>query len=180
MYGMVNQAIKEMFIEHFNDQKWIDLCESLNISSEDFALFEQNSDTITLDLVLKISEVLECDPSETLISFGKYWINYAFKSEYRDLLDTFSKSPVTLLKSLNSLHQSLELSFTDLNAPAFEMVEENANSAVIDYFSEREMPLEYFVKGLFLGIFDRHNQKCDITFDNESYSHCKARFTITW
>ncbi len=178
MYGMVNQAIKRMVIDVLSEKDWADICSKVKISSEDFQVFQQYDDEVTLNLVLSVCEFTKKEPAEILESFGEYWIKYSFNTEYRDLISTFSTGPVNLIKSLNTLHDRLEISFEELTPPAFDVVSEDTNSLVINYYSERDMPLEFFVKGLFQGIFLHFDKKCNVIMLEEKLGDAKATLKI--
>ena len=162
MYGMVNQAIKTMVIEKFDSETWNDICNSLDISNGDFDPFEQHIDELTLDLVGTICNKLEVTADKLLESFGEYWISYAMNSEYKSILVSIRVSPIGLINSLDALHTRLELIFDNLEPPSFHTTRVSDNEVIVHYNSTRDMPLEFFVKGLLLGIFKLFNQNCDV------------------
>jgi len=178
MYGMVNQAVKEMVQEVLGQDAWTQICESLKMDHEDFELFEQFDDQITLNLVGEICKKSKMDPKDLLEAFGQYWIKFAQKSDYSAILSTFATSPFELIYSLNNLHDRLELTFTNLNAPSFEVVNEQDNTLTVNYYSNRkDMPLEFFVKGLFMGIFQMFNKNCRVEII-PTLGNAKATFLI--
>ncbi len=71
----------------------------------------------------------------------------------------------------------LEQTFEELKSPSFDTVEENSNKLVVNYYSDREMPLEFFVVGLFEGIFEHFDQKCNVEII-ETLGQAKATFQI--
>jgi hypothetical protein len=162
MYGMVNEAIRSMVIETFDIEFWDEVCTELDLEFKTFKSFEQYDDKVTGDLVGVISKRADLEPVKLLEEFGKYWIKYAQESEYSSILETFSTSPLELLKSLDNLHTRLQLTFDDLDAPSFSVTEISDNEINVHYSSERELPLEFFVIGLIHGIFDMFNQSCQV------------------
>lgn len=178
MYGMVNDAIEKMVKEIFDENTWNEICDKINYEKKSFDLLRQYDDKLTLDLVLAICDKTQKDPQEILDSFGVYWVSYAFNTKYRDLLNTFATSPIELIKSLNTLHDRLEMSFKELMPPAFDIVEESQNTITVNYYSERSMPLEYFVTGLFKGIFKHFDKECEIEMLENSLGNAKATIAI--
>jgi hypothetical protein len=178
MYGMVNKAIRTMIIELTSEKEWKEICDNIEYKEYDFEVFKQYEDSITLNLVLTISKKLKKEPPEILESFGEYWIEFAYKSDYKELLETFASSPNDLIKSLNNLHDRLELSFDELTPPSFDIVEETDSYITVNYYTNRDMPLEYFVKGLLQGIFKHFNQKCDVVMLDETLGDAKQSFRI--
>ncbi|MCJ8275527.1 MAG: heme NO-binding domain-containing protein [Bdellovibrionales bacterium] len=179
MYGMVNQAIKEMVNDKVGTDFWQNVCTRLSLPNQDFDSFEQYDDDMTLNIVSTICELSEKAAPDVLIDFGRYWIGYAYRSEYKVLLETFSKSPITLIKSLNSLHDRLEMSFEGLKPPSFDIVDMAEGKIIVNYYSDRDMPLEYFVIGLFHGIFEHFGQTCEIDLI-EKIEEAKATFQINY
>lgn len=178
MYGMVNQAIKQMVTELLGQETWKNICKKIEISADDFEHFKQFDDKITLNLVVEICNVNNMQADVLLVEFGRYWIKFAQKSDYNSILSAFATSPFELINSLNNLHDRLELTFTNLNAPSFEIVEQNLNTLTVNYYSDRkEMPLEYFVKGLFIGIFEMFNESCNVDII-ETLGDAKATYFI--
>lgn len=178
MYGMVNQAVKEMVHEVLGEDSWIQICNTLKIKVDDFELFQQFDDEVTLNLVKEICQVSKMEPETLLESFGQYWVKYAQKSDYSIILSTFATSPFDLIYSLNNLHDRLELTFSNLNAPSFEIVHEEENQITVNYYSDRKnMGLEFFVKGLFTGIFQMFNQQGQVEII-ETLGNANATFKI--
>lgn len=177
MYGMVNQALKQMTLDTIGESEWSKICNNLQISSKDFDSFSQFDDSVTLGLVQKICEVSSKNPQDFLKEFGIYWIKFAQESDYQVILNAFAKSPFDLINSLNSLHERLELSFTNLNAPSFEIIQQDEISMIVNYYSLRDMPLQFFVKGLFVGIFKMFNEICEVEII-ETIGDAKATFLI--
>ncbi len=93
MYGMVNQAIKKMIVEQKGENFWLELCSQTAIPEKDFVAFQQYDDEVTLNIVLKVCELTGKSAQDLLIAFGRYWIHFAFRSEYKEVLQTFSEVP---------------------------------------------------------------------------------------
>ena len=179
MYGMINQAIKTMVIDNVDAGAWDDICSSMGISNGDFDSLELYDDQITLDLVVTISKKLEFTAADLLVSFGEYWVSYALNSEYKTLLSSFGESALELINSLDALHTRLELTFGNLEPPSFHTTKVSDHEAIVHYNSNRDMPLEYFVKGLLLGIFNMFNQSCTVELLDDPGDD-KARLKVTY
>lgn len=52
MYGMVNQMIKNMVCELFDEKTWKLISQNAGVQSEDFEIFKQFDDSISLNLDL--------------------------------------------------------------------------------------------------------------------------------
>ena len=162
MYGLINDAIKQMVIETFDQEKWVEISREAEIKETSFRPFEQYDDEITEKLVSVISEKISMEAPLLLEKFGEYWVNYAKDSEYSSILNAFATSPVELIKSLDSLHTRLEITFEQLKAPSFYVTTVSDKEILVHYSTERELPLKYFVVGLIKGIFNMFDQTCQV------------------
>lgn len=165
MYGMVNQAIKSMVTEKLGKEAWEEICKKRGLDPAGFSSFDQYDDQITADLVGLVCEKTQLAPASILEDFGKYWISYAKKSEYKSILTAFASSPVELIESLDALHSRLQLSFENLKAPSFWVTHISKNEVLVHYKSQRNMGLEPFVVGLLKGVFDMYNQTCQVEME---------------
>ena len=179
MYGMVNQAVKTMFVETVSVEAWNEICSTVGISSNDFNSFEQYDDQLTVDLVVAICQKLEIEAPVLLESFGEYWVVYASKSEYKTILSSFGDNPLDLINSLDALHTRLELTFENLDPPSFHTTIVSDHEVIVHYNSNRDMPLVFFVKGLLQGIFKHFKQECKVEVLEDSEED-KARFRIVY
>ena len=162
MYGMVNQAIKQMVLEKHDEATWNVIVNKAKLDVHDFSPYYQYKDEITGTLILTIADHIQVQPQELLESFGEYWIEFARKSEYGLIFDSFASSPVSLIESLNTLHSRTELLFPHLNPPKFSVDHISDGHILVHYSSERDLPLEHFVIGLMKGIFKLFNQPCSV------------------
>lgn len=180
MYGMVNQAIKTMVLEKFDEATWDLVCSKSHLEIIDFAPFEQYDDAVTGNLVGAVSEIAGMNPHDLLESFGEYWVEYAKRSEYSSILHSFAPSPVKLIESLDSLHGRLQLLFSGLSAPSFWVEHSSANEIIVHYSTTRTtMHLEYMVIGLLKGVFKMFDQTCHVDLlpgDGEE----KAKFKVSF
>jgi hypothetical protein len=178
MYGLVNEAVKQMVVDSFGVEKWNEVCTELNLEEPNFMPFEQYEDSLTGDLVGKICEKFSFEAPVLLEEFGKYWVTYARNSEYSSILNSFATSPIDLIKSLDSLHTRLELTFDELRPPSFWVTEKDDKKIWVHYQSHRDMPLEFFVIGLIKGIFLMFDQECSVSIIPSENGE-KAVFEVT-
>lgn len=170
MYGMVNQAVKGMITDNLGKETWMEFCHKLKLDPSGFSAFAQYDDKVTADLVGLVCEKTNLPAATVLEDFGKYWISYAKKSEYKSVLTSFASSPIELIESLDSLHSRLQLSFEHLKAPSFWVTRLSDREIKVHYKSQRDMGLEHFVVGLLKGIFDLFEQKCQVQMGEATHS----------
>jgi len=179
MYGMVNQAIKSMVTEKLGKETWEEICTDGGFDPKGFNSFEQYDDQITASLVGLVCKKTQASPEVILEDFGKYWIGYAKKSEYKSILTAFASNPIELIETLDSLHSRLQLSFEKLKAPSFWVTHISKNEALVHYKSQRNMGLEPFVVGLLKGVFDMYNQSCEVKIEKAEKGE-SAVFRVTF
>ncbi len=74
MYGLVNQAIKEVVIGTLDENIWNSIYDQWNIDKIDFESFKQYDHDLTANLVQTISLKTGIETTDLLCSFGHYWV----------------------------------------------------------------------------------------------------------
>lgn len=161
MYGMVNQAIKDLVVSKFGPKDWEEISGRAGISTEDFVFMEYYPDKVTYDLVGAASAHLKLGPEVILKEFGKHWVLYTAKEGYGAMMDLFGADFKTCLKNLNNLHARMGMTMPHLTPPRFEFKEEDEASYLISYFSKRP-GLCPMVEGLLEGLAAKYNEQVSI------------------
>lgn len=161
MYGMVNNAIKQLIIENHGQETWARVFQDSSLSSDDFYHMEQYEDADSVALVVSASTVLEMTSTAFLESLGVYWITYAMNSDYGDLLEMAGDSLIEVLENLDSMHSRVGDSFDALRPPSFWCTDIQENSLHLHYASERE-GLSPMVVGLVKGLGHHFGLDCEV------------------
>jgi heme-NO-binding protein len=151
MYGMINLAIQEFLSERYGQPVWQSIKEQAAPSVDHFLTMEQYSDEVTRALVLKASEITGKSAEVTLDDIGEYWIGFALRSGYGELLAIIGKSLPEALNNLDNMHTRVGLIFPDLRPPSFWCTDVDDHSLVLHYQSERP-GLAPMVPGLVRGL----------------------------
>lgn len=170
MYGMVNNALQALTLEKLGEQAWLQACSHAGHSDGFFLSLETYPDSVTYQLVGKLSELFELSPTEFLELFGKYWISYAQTTSYAPLLQSF-KNLEECLTHLNAMHQRIAHTLSNLNAPTFTFDPE-AKGGILIYQSNRA-GLTPFVVGLLKGLAEMYKQPIKITLMESSDGFAK-------
>lgn len=151
MYGMVHRAARQMIIEHHGEASWAQILANSGLGDDSFISANVYSDDVTMVLLGAISEFANESVTFVLNEFGKYWIEFAYKGDYRSVMNMTGNDLFSFLGNLNRMHDSVQLSIPGARLPTF--IAENAQAQSIDvtYISERE-GLEPFVEGLLIGL----------------------------
>ena len=94
--------------------------------------------------------------------FGEYWITFMSRGAYAELLDFAGGDLVTLLRNLDSLHDSVRNAIPGAVTPRFKVTKVSAKTILVRYSSERAGLLP-FVCGLLKALLARFGQKGVIT-----------------
>lgn len=124
MYGMSNRAIQELITSEFGEPAWIRAKARAGVGSSPDAVLER---------------------------FGEYWVGYAARQGYRDLLRSRGESLFSFIARLDDLHSRLLLVFPRLRPPSFRAQRLDDECVRLDYISERD-GLAPFVVGLIRGL----------------------------
>lgn len=161
MYGLVNQAIKDLVTTRFGEEQWRAICTSNNISEEDFVSLQYYPDPLTYGLVGAASTQLKIPATTILQEFGKHWVLYTAQVGYGPMLDLFGSDLPSCLKNLNNLHARMGMTMPDLSPPRFIFKEISPTQMQIEYQSKRA-GLSPMVQGLLEGLALKFNVKAQI------------------
>lgn len=165
MYGLVNQAIKDLVVNKFSEDQWNRICQESKLDNTDFISLQYYPDTVTYSLVGSASKVLGLSAEDILYEFGQYWVLYTAKEGYGPLMDLFGSSFKDCLQNLNSLHARMGMTMPQLSPPKFTFNEIQQNHYQVEYHSVRQ-GLCPMVSGLLKGLATKHNTKVEISFDD--------------
>jgi len=160
MYGLVNQAVQEMVIANFGQDKW-DAIRDKAGADDVFIAMDQYPDAVTINLVGAACEVLGANAGDVLKAFGEYWVNFTGRT-YGSLFDMSGDTFVTFVKNLNSLHTRVGQMMPELSPPSFTVTDEAPGSFVLHYYSKRP-GLYPMILGLVKGLGDRFQTTVDVT-----------------
>lgn len=151
MYGLVNQAVKDLIINRYGQSSWDQICSRLHISPESFDPMKSYPDELTDQVISAASEYLDVSTEKLLHDLGDYWITFTAEEGYGDLMTMFGKDFRGCLKNLNRMHAQIAAMMPELNPPRFVVEEMGANKILIHYYSIRK-GLSPMVIGLLEGL----------------------------
>lgn len=167
MYGLVNQAVRDLVIGRFGEDKWNSICDDAKLPAKDFVSMQYYPDEVTYGLVAASSKKLGLAAEIILKEFGKHWVLFTAKTGYGPIMDLFGRDFKSCLGALNNLHARMGLSMPDLNPPRFTFCEITPNLYTLEYQSKRA-GLEPFVEGLLLGLAEKFQAKVEVRFSVEN------------
>lgn len=160
MYGLVNQAVREMVITNYGEEKWEAIRE--NAGTDDvFIAMDQYPDNVTTGLVGGACAVLGAQPEQVLDAFGEFWVDFTGRA-YGELFEMAGDSFVDFLKNLNDLHTRVEQMMPDLAPPSFMITDEMPGEFKLQYHSKRD-GLHPMINGLLRGLGKRFHTRVEST-----------------
>jgi len=180
MYGLVNKAIKDLVVNNFGADKWIEICRLSNFSDEDFIAMSPYPDQLTYSLVGSASKVLGVDANIILEKFGEHWILYTASEGYGDLMNLSGSTYEEFLTNMDMLHNRLSGVMPSLTPPKFTTRNITTNSLELEYWSNRE-GLVPMVLGMLRGLGKRFNKDCTVEHIQEKQSPDQCHvFRVIW
>ena len=184
MYGLVNKAVQGLVIENYGEETWDQIKERANVDVEMFISNESYKDSLTYDLLVATSEIVNQPASELLRLLGHYWINEVAVQHYGAMMDAGGNSFVEFMKNLPNFHRRVAMIFPNLEPPSFSILKEEKNSIHLIYESTRE-GLEMFVVGILEALAKRHKieikiDQCKSESDQPVEGVSQRLFTISW
>lgn len=161
MYGMVNLAIQEFISQRYGVSVWQRVKERAAPEIDHFLTMEQYPDDVTMNMVLTAVELTGEDASPMLEVIGEYWVEFALRSGYGDLLRVIGTTLPETLTNLDNMHARVGMIFPDLKPPTFWCTEVSENSLILHYQSDR-VGLERMVPGTVRGLASMLKTTADV------------------
>lgn len=175
MYGLINNALKDMIHERFGQDTWDSVLSESGVPDDSFLTMRSYDDSITYALAGAASKVLETPVDDCLEMFGEYWVLETASNSYDMLLKAAGKSMVEFLGNMNALHDRITSTFLNYVPPEF-FVEEIQDRYLIHYVSQRE-GLTPFVVGILKGLGVRFNTELEF-LSQKSIAVDKGEHTV--
>ena len=109
MYGMVNRALEDYFLEYHGEALWLRTKAAAGIADETFLSMEQYPDAVTLAIGAAVAQELGITGAELLERIGVYWIGFASHAGYRELQRSAGNTLPTFLANLDSVHTRIHM-----------------------------------------------------------------------
>ena len=148
---MINRAILEYFRDEYGAETVEVVRAQAGCEKVQFVSMTQYADETSYRLVGAAAEILGQPADAILEKFGEYWIGFALRSDYGDLLQIAGHSLPEVLQNLNNLHVRVGQAFPDLKPPSFWCDQVTESSLVLHYASDR-VGLGPMVIGLVRGL----------------------------
>lgn len=164
MYGMVNQAVRELVIGKFGEESWNRVCTEADLTETDFSSLRKYPDDVTYRLVAAASKVLDMPAETVLEAFGESWTDYAKRTSFSRLLSFGGKTFQEFVDNLDQMHAKIKLSLPELAPPMFRTSDTSENGFRLHYYSTRP-GLAPLVKGMLRGVAKLYDVTIDIRLD---------------
>src|SRR5262245_35027122 len=154
MYGMVHEALRELVSSRAGPDAWERVCHRAGSATSTFLSMSAYPDELTVSLVGQSAGELGLGGEEFLLQFGRYWIDFALRTDYGPLLRSSGKTLRETLTALDAMHARIELALPELRPPSFQ-VSASGPELTLHYHSPRS-GLGPFVIGLVQGLATMH------------------------
>jgi hypothetical protein len=135
---MVNKAILE-YLGDAHSAETVDAVRArAGCEQTHFTSMLQYPDEMSFGLIAAAAEILGQPADSVLEQVGEYWVGFALRSDYGDLLRMAGRTLPEVVQNLNQLHTRVGEAFVDLKPPSFWCDEVTASSLVLHYASDRE------------------------------------------
>ena len=180
MYGMVNRAVEEMVLRHYDAATWEKIKAMAGVEEDAFIGNDAYPDAMTYQLVAAASECLDQPAEQILEAFGEHWVLVTAQEGYGAMLDAGGRSLPEFLRNLPGFHARVSLLYPKLKPPRFQVSNPTSRSLRLHYYSHRP-GLQPFVIGLLRGLAIRF--ATDITIDVVASRELGAdhdEFLVSW
>ena len=178
MYGIINQAVKDLICAQGGQELWIRVCEDAGIGLQEFDALEPYSDDVTFALVAAASKHLGVPETEVLRQFGHHWILFTAAQGYGEIMNMFGRDFRSCLKNLNRMHGHMGAMMPHLRPPRFVVDECSDDRFVLHYYSDR-VGLGKLVVGLLEGLAQKYQERICIDYIDREECSDHEQFEIT-
>jgi len=161
MYGLVNQAIQGLVVDNFGDDNWKAIKQKANVTEDSFLSNEIYDDSITFNLAVSASEVLDIPLADVLKTFGKYWIIKVGNEKYGPLMKSGGDNFIDFIVNLPNFHSRVMLIYSDIKPPEFIVEKVTDSQLKLHYYSTRQ-GLTDFMFGLIQGLGELYQTAIEI------------------
>jgi hypothetical protein len=179
MYGLINQAVKDLVCSTGGEHLWRRVCTTARIDVEDFDALEPYPDDVTFALVAAASEHLGVPQAEILRRFGRHWILFTAAHGYRDILAMFGRDFRACLRNLNRMHAHMGAMMPELRPPRFVTEEQSPDRLDVHYYSPRQ-GLADLVVGLLEGLAEKYGERIQIEAKSQRPESDHDTFSIVF
>jgi hypothetical protein len=161
MYGLVNQAVKDLVLTRYGAEVWAQIATRAGVQIDPFLAMHPYPEDVTDRLITAAAEILELSTDQVLQVFGGFWLEYSAEHGYLDLLDLMGEDLPGFLRAVDGMHDRLRLSYPDLNPPTIWCTDITPTSLTVHYLSDRP-GLTPFLTGLLGAAARRFGQEADV------------------
>ncbi|MFM2230594.1 MAG: hypothetical protein RL607_1852 [Bacteroidota bacterium] len=161
MHGVVNQAIEGLIIERYGSEAWDEICRASDCLGITFYNNQNYSDSLTYDLAINASKLLQIELSDLLFEFGRYWVLTIANEKYNTLLRSVGTNFLDFLIQLPNFHSRVMLYYPNIIPPEFKVIAKSNECIHLYYYSKRP-GLQPFVSGILDGLKTFFNSECTI------------------
>ena len=180
MYGLVNQAIEDLVVSNFGEDKWEQIKAKAGIDVEIFISTDGYPDEITYNLVGAAAETLEMPVEDILIAFGKHWILITAAKSYGPMMKSGGKSLKEFLVNLPNFHTRVATVYPNLAPPMFECADITEDGMTLHYRTHRS-GLTSFVVGLLFGLGELYETPTSVSvLERKEEGADHDVFDVTW
>lgn len=166
MYGMVNNALKDLICAEPDATLWKRVMHRAELDDDLFLTTESYPDGSTYRLVDAAAVEMNITTDEVLHRFGRWWVLKVGRNCYEHILECGGRTLRDFLFNLPNFHTRVMMIFPDLKPPEFECLEIADGVLELHYRSHRP-GLAPFVIGLLDGLSEmfetpiaiRHHQR---------------------
>lgn len=164
MYGMIHRAIRQMVIDNAGAEDWACIEQRLGVGPQDMISAHVYEDALTVTLLESAAAEMGMTVPDCLRAFGHYWIRFAERGTYGDLMDFTGRDLPSFIANLDRMHQAVQAAMPDARVPSFALVESSSRRLRVEYRSDRE-GLEPFVEGLLAALVERFGMRGSVTLE---------------
>lgn len=172
MYGLVNNAIKDLVLTSAGESVWEQVKQSAGVADLHIDTTTNYDDQISLQLVTAASDILGLPVADILEAFGRHWVLYTNREGWLAHFRLDAESFIGCLKQLDEMHLRVKDAMPDAKMPQFS-VDSDGDYFYLDYVSHRE-GFAPMVLGILTALAEQFNESWHIELMAEKRDNAKG------
>jgi methyl-accepting chemotaxis protein len=157
MKGAIALCLKELVIDKFGQEKWLESLKNAEIEKEPvITMMSDLEDDLLMKLIDSVCKTVRIPQNLVIDSFGEYWVTAFAARIYSAHYQGMSNSKDFILK-LDSIHDHVSKHMANAAPPRFTYQKVKGNKYIINYNSARKLIDIYIALAKGVGVYFGEN-----------------------
>ncbi|KAF5394259.1 Soluble guanylate cyclase gcy [Paragonimus heterotremus] len=145
MYGLLIEGLQNYFLERHSIELWEKVLTTSGCQIKQFEMRRVYDEGLLPKLYATASRVLNIPEDDIKHETGRLFVAFVASKGYQNLLSVLGRELRDFLNGLDNLHEFLRDTFPKIRPPSFFCVNESGSGITIEYRSQRQGFVPFFI-----------------------------------